>query len=123
MKKMIAIAGLALSVTSTTVMAQERAGDAALGALSGAVVLGPIGAVAGAVVGYTAGPTIAQSWGLRRSKTARHGRQSAKQATQRRTARSGNQLSSRNEAPTPKAAAPLPARNPTAVAPPIQGFE
>jgi hypothetical protein len=46
-------------------LAQERAGDAALGALSGAVLLGPVGAVAGAVVGYTAGPSIAQAWGLR----------------------------------------------------------
>jgi hypothetical protein len=47
-------------------VAQERVGDAALGALSGAEVLGPVGAVAGAVVGYTAGPAIASSWGLRR---------------------------------------------------------
>ena len=37
------------------VLAQERAGDAALGALSGAVVLGPVEAVAGAVIGLTAG--------------------------------------------------------------------
>jgi hypothetical protein len=39
-------------------------GDAALGALSGALVGGPVGAVAGGVVGFTAGPTIAHSWGL-----------------------------------------------------------
>jgi hypothetical protein len=45
--------------------AQERAGDAALGALSGALVGGPIGLVAGGVVGFTAGPSIARSWGLR----------------------------------------------------------
>src|SRR6201998_3143106 len=43
--------------------AQQRAGDAALGAVSGAVVLGPVGAVAGAVIGYTAGPSVAHSWG------------------------------------------------------------
>ncbi len=49
-------------------LAQERAGDAVLGALSGAVVLGPVGAVAGAVVGYTAGPSISRSWRLRRSE-------------------------------------------------------
>src|SRR5437879_4595349 len=52
--------------------AQERSGDAALGALSGAVVLGPVGAVAGAIVGYTAGPSIARSWRLRRPKPIRH---------------------------------------------------
>jgi hypothetical protein len=42
--------------------ADERPGDAALGALSGAVVFGPVGLVAGAVVGFTAGPAISQSW-------------------------------------------------------------
>jgi hypothetical protein len=66
MRRAIAIAGFALSLTSSVAMAQERAGDAALGALSGAVVLGPIGAVAGAVVGYTAGPSISRSWGMHR---------------------------------------------------------
>jgi hypothetical protein len=58
----VAVVALAPSVA----VAQERAGDAALGALSGAVVLGPVGAVAGAIVGFTAGPSIARSWGLRR---------------------------------------------------------
>ena len=55
MKKTIASVTLSLALMSSA-MAQERVGDAALGALSGAVVLGPIGAVAGAVIGYTAGP-------------------------------------------------------------------
>ena len=36
-----------------------------LGALSGAVVLGPAGASAGAVIGFTAGPVISHSWGAR----------------------------------------------------------
>jgi len=44
--------------------ADERVGSAALGAVSGAFVLGPIGAIAGAAVGYVAGPSIARSWGL-----------------------------------------------------------
>ena len=57
MKKTIAGVALSLALMSSSAMAQERAGDAALGALSGAVVLGPIGAVAGAVIGYTAGPS------------------------------------------------------------------
>lgn len=69
MRKMIAIAVMTAAFIPLGALAQERAGDAALGALSGVVVLGPVGAVAGAVIGYTAGPAIASSWGLRR-----HGR-------------------------------------------------
>jgi hypothetical protein len=69
MKTMIFAAVIAIALTPLGAFAQERVGEAALGALSGAVVLGPVGAVAGAVVGYTAGPAIASSWGLRR-----HGR-------------------------------------------------
>jgi hypothetical protein len=42
-----------------------------LGALSGAVVLGPVGAVAGAVIGFTAGPAISHSWGTRGSEPQR----------------------------------------------------
>src|SRR4030081_3491178 len=80
MKKAIAVGAVALSPISSAEMgARQRGGDAALGALSGAVVFGPVGAVAGAVVGYTAGPSIAHSWGFRRSSTARGGRKSARQ--------------------------------------------
>ena len=71
MRKSLAAAAIALALLPASALAQERAGDAALGALSGAVVLGPVGAVAGAVVGYTAGPTIARSWGLRRGEPRR----------------------------------------------------
>ena len=46
MKKTIAGVVILLALMSSAVMAAERAGDAALGALSGAVVLGPVGAVA-----------------------------------------------------------------------------
>jgi hypothetical protein len=60
----LAIAATA-SLASLQAVAQERVGDAALGALSGAVVFGPVGAMAGAVVGFTAGPSIAGAWGLR----------------------------------------------------------
>lgn len=126
MKKMLAIAGVVVSVASSAAMAQERAGDAALGALSGAVVLGPIGAVAGAVVGYTAGPAIARSWGLRSNKTRR-----GRSAKQHRSSPNSKQLSARNQVPAPTAApqrpAPpaVPARSPSpsGTAPPIQGFE
>ncbi|WP_315741139.1 MULTISPECIES: hypothetical protein [unclassified Bradyrhizobium] len=72
MTRLLATAALALTLTASAAMADEhRGGDAALGALSGAVVFGPVGAVAGAVVGYTAGPSIARSWGFRRSRAAR----------------------------------------------------
>lgn len=69
MTRTFATAAIIVTLVPSAVFAQHRAGDAALGALSGAVVLGPVGAVAGAVVGYTAGPSIAHSWGLRRSQS------------------------------------------------------
>ena len=72
MKKMIVTLVMATTLMPLGAVAQERVGDAALGALSGAVVLGPVGAVAGAVVGYTAGPAIASSWGLRRHHRRHH---------------------------------------------------
>jgi hypothetical protein len=78
MKKVLAIAVVALALAPTGVSAQERVGHAALGAVAGAVVLGPVGAVAGGVIGYTAGPTIAHS--LRRSEPRRP-RQSARRPT------------------------------------------
>ena len=80
MKKTFALVVLTLALMSSAAMAQERVGDAALGALSGAVVLGPIGAVAGAVVGFTAGPSIARSWGMGGSSQARPPRRPASQA-------------------------------------------
>jgi hypothetical protein len=55
--------------------AQERVGDAALGALAGAVVAGPVGAVAGGAIGYTAGPRIAHRMGVRHRHAHRHVRQ------------------------------------------------
>lgn len=61
---------------STAAYAQERLGDGALGALAGAVVAGPVGLVAGGIVGYTAGPAIASSWGLKGHK--RHNRATAR---------------------------------------------
>src|SRR5881227_4179616 len=61
MRIIIAVA-VVLALASSQARAGERVGDAALGALSGAVVLGPVGLVAGAVVGYAAGPSIARSW-------------------------------------------------------------
>ena len=63
MKKIVVAAVIAIWCVPSPTLAGERVGDAALGALSGAVVLGPVGAVAGAVIGYTAGPLIAELLG------------------------------------------------------------
>ncbi len=116
MNKMIAIAAMALALTAQAAVAGERGGDAALGALSGAVVLGPVGAVAGALVGYTAGPSIAQSWGLRRSGSAHYARRSARQETP--ATPQGTQ------APAPAVSqAPPPVRSSSAAAPPVQTLE
>jgi hypothetical protein len=121
MKKSTAVTALALSLISSVAMAQERGGDAALGALSGAVVLGPIGAVAGAVVGYAAGPSIARSWGLRRSSTARQGRKSRQEA---RVGPGDGQPGAKNQAgPPPAAQAPPPPPKTASTAPPVQGLE
>ena len=51
----IAIVAAGIGLAPIAAWAQERVGDAALGALSGALVGGPIGLVAGGVVGFTAG--------------------------------------------------------------------
>jgi hypothetical protein len=67
-KLSIAAAMAALFVLPSLANAQERLGDGAMGALAGALVAGPVGLVAGGVVGYTAGPAIASSWGLRGRK-------------------------------------------------------
>ena len=121
MKNTLAVAAVALSLKSSAAMAGERPADAALGALAGAVVFGPIGAVAGAVVGYTAGPSISHPW--RRSNGARrHARRTAGQEA--RAYASDGPPAPRNQA-TPSAV-PAPAESSkatTAALPPVQGFE
>jgi hypothetical protein len=123
MKKTIALGVFALSLISSVAMADERRGsDAALGALSGAVVFGPVGAVAGAVVGYTAGPSIAHSWGFRRSGAARRGRTSTRQETQV-TPVDSQPVPNRQAAPPPVAQAPPAPPKTASTAPPVQGLE
>jgi hypothetical protein len=114
------VLAVALSSPSAAI-AGDRPGDAALGALSGAVVLGPIGAVAGAVVGYTAGPSIAHSLGFRRSNGVRR-RAPPQQA---RGAGNRDYVASNQAAPSASAPTPLPqeADNAAPAAPPVQGLE
>ena len=122
MHKIVAVAAVTMALLSSAAEAQERAGDAALGALSGAVVLGPIGAVAGAVVGYTAGPSIARSWGLRRS-SSKPPRRSAKRANQRVTAVSDSRRAVSGPAAAPKAAAAPPPVDAGPRLPPVQALD
>jgi uncharacterized membrane protein YdjX (TVP38/TMEM64 family) len=61
----------AAALVPAGLVAQERVGNAAIGAVAGGVVFGPLGAAAGAAVGYTAGRGIARDWGLHRTRPAR----------------------------------------------------
>src|SRR5436190_12045802 len=128
MKRMIAAVAMAIALAPCGALAQERVGDAALGALSGVVVLGPIGAVAGAVIGYTAGPSISHSWGLNRSSAPRHARRAA--SPDARVPAGDGQPVPNQSAPKDQAApqAAAPARRPSATttastAPPVQPLE
>jgi hypothetical protein len=118
------IAALLLVLLPSSVFAQ-RAGDAALGAVAGAVVLGPVGAVAGAFVGYTAGPSISRSWGLEGSRS-RHRRQASRDSVR------GARAEAVGTTPAANSAGPAqrgrvtsyPAPNPPrSKAPPVQSLE
>jgi hypothetical protein len=107
-----------LSLTPSGALAQERVGDAALGGLSGALILGPVGAVAGIVVGYAAGPDIGRSWGLKRS-----GPHYQDQGAKRTPANSptSKQAAAQSAAVVPPKAASATKR--AWNAPPVMGFE
>jgi hypothetical protein len=116
----IIVAAVAALALASSAQAQDRAGPAALGALSGAVVLGPIGLVAGAVIGYTAGPEIGRAWKVRRVAP----RHDTRRAT--RPAKHTAQASMKRRAPAASAAPGVitpaaPARG--TGGPPAQGFE
>src|SRR3984893_19502875 len=127
MKRLIAAAGLGLALLPPHAHAQERVGDAALGAVSAAVVLGPVGAVAGAVVGYTAGPSIAHSWGLRRSGSKRMARERSRAGTSpSRISQNLPPIAASPERSGTVGAAPAkpaPAAVQRGAAPPVQGLE
>jgi hypothetical protein len=114
MKKLLVAALVAASFIPFEARAQNRAGDAALGAVSGAVVLGPVGAVAGALIGYTAGPSIAHSWGVGRSRSRARRAAQASPGTQQQAAAgiSGSPPEKTSEAVAEQKTAP-----------PVQGFE
>ena len=133
MARTFTAAAMILLLVPSAALAQERATDAALGAVSGAVVLGPIGAVAGAFIGYSAGPSISRSWGNDRSRSARHRRQASKDGMRGTRAQDANvagvkpperdarvatsQGEGNNPAPSPKPLAP------SATTPPVQTLE
>jgi hypothetical protein len=133
MKKLLVAAMIAVSFCSFEVRAQERAGSAALGAVSGAVVLGPVGAVAGAFIGYAAGPSIARSWGIRRSVSrpwdASHPREASRPddrgATRSAAGASEPQAQQQKiaRASSPPVVKPPEKLATKTTAPPVQGFE
>jgi len=73
MKSLSVLTVLTVALLPLAAHAGDRGTDAALGAVSGAVVFGPVGALAGALVGFTAGPAIGHSWGVNGS-SRRHAR-------------------------------------------------
>jgi hypothetical protein len=134
MVRALTAAAMILLLAPSAALAQERATDAALGAVAGAVVLGPIGAVAGAFVGYSAGPSISRSWGVDRSRAPRHRRQASKDGMRGTRAQATNNVGgptpserearvatsqgeANNSAPAPTATAPA------VTAPPVQTLE
>ena len=121
MRRFLAAVAMAVTLTPSVAFAQERVADAALGGLSGAIVFGPVGAVAGIVVGFAAGPGISRSWGLSRPdyRYARAAQRSA-------VARSNNaELKQATAAQNASAASPKPASetNRSWESPPVVGFE
>ena len=127
MIKAVIAAAVLLVIATSAASAQHRAGDAALGAVSGAVVLGPIGAVAGAFIGYSAGPSIARSWGIDRSRASRQRRQASNESVRGARAEApspGGEKNSRIASSRNDGAVPAPAARPAAAkAPPVQTLE
>ncbi|HLX17269.1 MAG TPA: hypothetical protein VKS24_18945 [Bradyrhizobium sp.] len=118
MRKFLAIAVIVSALVAFEARAQERASDAAIGAVSGAVVLGPVGAVAGALIGYTAGPSISRSWGIRRSSSRPRVQRTSQASAPPEPRAAGNIPSS---PPPVIKASPAPAAD--GKPPPVQGFE
>jgi hypothetical protein len=129
-----ASAFLVLVLLPLSAQAGDRGTDAALGAVSGAVVFGPVGAVAGALVGFTAGPAIGHSWTFGGSSSRRAGyRQRASHPRDARESRATyygpvpNEAAMKAEPNQAPAAGALPLAAPAQgaknKAPPVQGLE
>jgi hypothetical protein len=131
MTRTFAAAAILVAALPSAALAQTRAGDAALGAVSGALVLGPIGAAAGAVIGYTAGPAIGNSWGVSGHASNRVRRPRSKDANccaaSARLARAGATRDSKaSTAPAPTESNARATATPAAVSgtlPPVQTLE
>ena len=121
MKQFLPAVVIAVSLTPSGAFAQERVGDAALGGLSGAIVFGPVGAVAGIVVGYTAGPGISRSWWGQSRSDYRYARAAQRSAV----AHSSNAELKQTTVQNPSAASPKVASETKRSwdLPPAQGFE
>jgi hypothetical protein len=74
MKTILAVAILAAAIAfaPTGAVANERLLDGGMGAGAGLLAFGPAGALAGGIIGYTAGPNIAHAMGLRHYRTHRN---------------------------------------------------
>jgi outer membrane lipoprotein SlyB len=121
MKRFLAAVVMAISLAPLGAFAQERVGDAALGGLSGAVVFGPVGAVAGIVVGYAAGPGISRSWGLRRADSRYQGRTVQRPAAARSNNAELQQAAAQSVGAAPSK--PASAAKRSWDSPPVLGFE
>ncbi len=55
---LLAASAMGLALMTSTAQADSRVVDGVLGAGAGALVAGPVGLVAGGVIGYSAGPNI-----------------------------------------------------------------
>jgi hypothetical protein len=128
MKRLVLASAIFLTLAPALALAEGRGGDAALGALSGAVVFGPVGAVAGAVVGYTAGPSIAHSWGFRRSGSKKLSREKTRAGispsrVSQNTPAAAASPEQTATATTSAPAKPAPSTAQRWVGPPVQGLE
>ena len=62
----LAVVATAVVLSPAVASAQDRLTHAAVGAVAGAVVAGPVGLLGGGLIGYVAGPQIACDLGVER---------------------------------------------------------